>query len=647
MKAAGETGLAEDAAGSVAMRGQGVKVGRHFIRRAIELADLDAVRISLYQMTGDRSIADLPVAKSLSSEQRELLVGKAVDWLEANASPDMPPEPPADKLRELMTLATHRDMSDLEFEARRDLPGFRTYPFAIEWDGEKPEIPEGFRVAIIGSGPSGIAAAVQCRILGVPFVVLERQAGAGGTWIINRYPEIRVDTPSITYEFSFEKRYPWKEHFGRGEDVRTYLEHVSRKYGVLENTRFCHDLKRATFDEGTDTWTLDIETPDGLEQLKANVVITACGTFANAKLPDFAGMDDFKGQIVHPSRWPQDLDLSGKRVALIGNGSTGVQMLGAVAKEAAQVYTIQRTPQWISPREKYGAPMEEEVTWLVNNLPGYWNWWRYMATAALFDIHSLQVPDPEWQAKGGKVNPANDQLREMLTGYIKHETGGDQDLIDKLIPDYAPFSRRPVVDNGWYRALTRDNVELVCGSVTRLTPDGIEMADGRRIDVDLIISATGFEVVKYLLPARYIGRGGQDLHEMWDAGDGPRAYRSMMVPGFPNLFMVYGPNSQPLSGGTGLPAWYLLWASFAGQCMMRMLREGKTRVEVKQQAHADYNVALDKEAANLLQLTPEGGVERNYYVNNQHHRLQVNAPWQSPDFHRMCAVVDWEDLELS
>ena len=647
MKAAEEVHLAEGASGNVAMSPPGAKVGRDFIRRAIELADLDAVRVSLYQMTGDRTVADLPVAKALSPEQREELIVRAVDWLEANASPEMPPEPQADRLRELMTVATHREMTDLEFEARRDLPGFRAYPFAVEWDGGEPEIPEGFRVAIIGSGPSGIAAAVQCKILDIPFVVLERQAGAGGTWIINRYPEIRVDTPSITYEFSFEKRYPWKEHFGRGEDVRTYLEHVSRKYGILGNTRFCHDLKRATFDESADRWTLDIETPDGPEKLEANVLITACGTFANAKLPDFEGVESFQGQIIHPSRWPQDLDLSGKRVALIGNGSTGVQMLGAVAREAAQVYTIQRTPQWISPREKYGAPMEEEVAWLVNNLPGYWNWWRYMATAALFDIHGLQIPDPEWQAKGGKVNQANDQLREMLTGYIKQETGGDQDLIDKLIPDYAPFSRRPVVDNGWYRALTRNNVELVCGSVAGLTQEGIVMADGRRIEVDLIIAATGFEVVKYLLPARYIGRDGADLHEIWDAGDGPRAYRSMMVPGFPNLFMVYGPNSQPLSGGTGLPAWYLLWASFAGQCMMRMLKEGKSRVEVRRQACVDYNIALDKEAANLLQLTKEGGVERNYYVNNQHNRLQVNAPWQSPDFHRMCAVVDWDDLKLS
>ncbi|GAD49815.1 putative flavin-containing monooxygenase [Caenibius tardaugens NBRC 16725] len=647
MAIAGETDIMEGQASRVGANPGSPDVDRGFIRRAIELADLDAVRVSLYQLTDDKAIAMLPVAKALSPEQREQLVDRAVDWLERHASPDMPVEPPAEKLRELMALTIHRDMSDLEFAARRDLAGFRDFPFAVEWKGEKPPVPEGFRVAIIGSGPSGLAAAVQCEILGLPYVLLERQAEPGGTWTINRYPEVRVDTPSITYEFSFEKRYPWKEHFGKGADVRAYLDHISRKYGVFANTRFCNDVKCATFNETTNKWSLEIATPEGVDTLDVNVVMTACGTFANAKLPDFEGIETFRGQVIHPSRWPADLDLSGKRVALIGNGSTGVQMLGAIAREAKQVFAIQRTPQWISPREKYGAPMEAELTWLINNLPGYWNWWRYMATATLFDIHSLQVADPEWQAKGGIINQGNDALREMLTGYIRQETGGDEELIAKLVPDYAPFSRRPVVDNGWYRALTRDNVELVCGSVARLVPEGLEMEDGKRVEVDVIIAATGFEVAKYLLPARYEGLAGKDLHAVWDAGDGPRAYRSMMVPDFPNLFMIYGPNSQPLSGGTGLPAWYLLWASFAGQCIMRMLREGKSRVTVTHRACADYNEALDQEASNLIQLTREGGVERNYYVNNTHHRLQVNAPWQSPDFHRMCSVVDWDDLELS
>lgn len=647
MKTAVDTGFgnaAEQVTGKVETIGA---VDSAFIRRAVELADLNAVRVALYQQTGDPDLEALPVSIQLDPGQRALLIDKAVAWLERSASTAMPPEPPLPMLRKLMTMATQREMSDIEFEARRDLPGFRAFPFAVEWEGEKPPIPEGFRIAIIGSGFSGIAVGVQCELLGLPYVMVDRQPEPGGTWTINRYPDIRVDTPSITYEYSFEKLYRWNEHFGRGEEVRNYLAHVSKKYGVHANTRFNRDLRRAVFDETRNLWTLELQTPEGMETIEANVVITASGVFANAKIPAFEGAETFRGQIIHPSRWPSGFDLVGKRVAIVGNGSTGVQILSAIARDAEQVYVFQRTPQWISPREKYGQALEPELAWLVANFPGYWHWWRYMATAALFDIHDMQVPDPEWQAKGGRVNPANDQLRETLTRYIVNETGGRADLIEKLTPDYAPFSRRPVVDNGWYRALTRDNVELVTQGVARLTPDGIETTDGRHLEVDVIVSATGFDVVKYLWPARYVGRDETDLHEMWDADDGPRAYAGMMVPRFPNMFMIYGPNSQPLSGGTGLPAWYVVWAAYAAQCVMRMLGEGKSRVEVKEAAYRRYNVALDKAAANLLQLTKEGGVEKNYYVNSEHARLQVNAPWLSPDFHRMCTIVEWDDLDLS
>ena len=623
------------------------EIDTSFLRRALQLADLNAVRIALYQQTGDAELEKLPVAAKLDEAGRALLIDKAVSWLEKNASPDIPEEPPIGMLRKLMNMATGVEMDDVEFEARRDLPAFRQFPFTVDWAGEKPPIPKNFKVAIIGSGFAGIAAGIQCEILGLPYVVIERQRETGGTWARHLYPDIRVDTASITYEHSFEKRYPWSEHFGRGAEVRQYLEHVSRKYGVHRNTRFSTDLKRAVFDEVSSIWTLELDTPDGVATLKANVIITATGTFANAQIPNFVGRESFEGQIVHPSQWPADLDLRGKRVAVIGNGSTGVQLLGAVAREAERVFMFQRTPQWISPREKYGQPLEPEIAWLIANFPGYWSWWRYMATVALFDLHKLQMPDPAWQASGGKVSQANDFLRDTLTKYIEKETGGRKDLIDRLVPDYAPMSRRPVVDNGWYRALTRDNVELVCDRIERLTPRGIETMDGRVRDVDVIVSATGFDVVKYLSPARFVGRRSRDLHDTWEAADGPRAYLGMMVPGFPNLFMIYGPNSQPVTGGTGLPSWHVVWAAYAARCVMRMLEEGKRSVEVKQEAHDRYNAALDKESEKLVQMTKEGGIEKNYYVNQKHRRLQVNAPWLSPNFHRMCSVVEWADLVLS
>jgi 4-hydroxyacetophenone monooxygenase len=273
-----------------------------------------------------------------------------------------------------------------------------------------------------------------------------------------------VDTISITYEYSFEKNYPWNEYFGPGVEVRKYLTHIAEKYGVLAHIKFNHTLKRAVFDETRDVWVLEASTPEGSKRLEANVIVNAVGTFANPRKPEFVGQDDFEGEMLHPAQWPADFDPQGKRVAVVGNGSTGVQLLSKVAEQAAQVYVFQRTPQWISPREKYGQPVEPEVRWLLDNFPGYWNWWRYMAIAALFGTHGYITPDEEWQAKGGKVNQMNDNLRDVLTAYIKAQTDGREDLVAKLIPDYAPFSRRPVVDNGWYKALIRENAELVTPS---------------------------------------------------------------------------------------------------------------------------------------------------------------------------------------
>jgi len=581
----------------------------------------------------------------MDEAERALLIDKATAWLEENAATGMPAEPAEDELRVLCNLATKEEMGDLEFEARRDLPAFKDFPFMIDWPAAKPEIPADFLVAIIGSGFSGLAMAVQCERLGLPYVLLERRPEPGGTWSVNRYPDIRVDTISITYEFNFEKEYRWSEYFGRGKEVREYLEHVSKKFGVYANTRFSHELKRATYDEGRDKWVLEVDTPDGIQTIEANAIVNGVGTFANPRFPSFEGSESFPGEILHPARWPDGWDATGKRVGIVGNGSTGVQLLAPIAESAEQVYVFQRTPQWISPRDKYGAPVEPEVQWLLDNFPGYWNWWRYMAIAGLFQTHGFIVPDEEWVAQGGQWNPMNDQLRKDLTAYIEAQTGGDQELIAKLVPDYAPFSRRPVVDNGWYKALTRDNVELVTDPIVRMTPEGVQTEDGTVYAIDTLVTATGFEVMKYLWPADYIGRDGVSIHDYWSK-DGPRAYLSMMVPNFPNMFMLYGPNSQPLSGGTGLPIWYVIWSAYSATLLSRMLSEGKTSVEVKEDAYLRYNEALDKEAANLLLMQDEGAPDKNYYIND-FGRMQVNAPWYGPEYHRLCTNVDWDDLELS
>lgn len=628
-----------------ATRTQRADVDEAFIRRGVALADLDAVRVALYQLTGDPSLVDHPKAADLNDAQREALIDKAVAWLVDNAGPAKPPEPEEPVLRHLMEMAGDGPMDDIDFEARRELPGFREFPNMVDWSGAKPEMPDGFLVTIVGSGFSGITMAVQLEQLEIPYQILERREESGGTWSIHRYPDIRVDTISATYEFPFEKDHRWSEYFARGPEVRDYIDSVARRRGIHEKIRFGHDLEEARFDEAANVWTMKVRTSEGVRTLTTNAIVGAHGTFANPRRPDIAGIDEYTGTLVHPSLWPTDLDLTGKRVAIIGNGSTGVQMLAPIAEAAEHVHVFQRTPQWIAPRAKYGDPVEPETNWLFDNFPGYWNWFRYRSIAPLFQTHGFLRVDEDWVAEGGQVNAMSDALRADLTAYIRQQVEGDEDLIEKLVPDYAPFCRRPVVDNNWYRSLIRSNVDLVTEPIETFTTDGIRTDDGKIREFDVVVTATGFEVSRYLWPTAYHGPDGVDIHDRWEH-DGPRAYLGMMMAGYPNLFMIYGPNSQPLSGGTGLPIWFAVWSAYIARCLMRMLETGGSRIEVTQEAFEQYNRELDLEAAGLVLMQEEGMPERNYYVN-EFGRLQVNAPWYGPLFHEMCTVVEWDHLEMA
>ena len=615
---------------------------RNFVEQGLRHADLEAVRITLYHHTQDASLADMPVAAKMSDEQREEVIAKAADWLIENASSASLDAPDPDDMRRMMEMATGAPIGDKEFNARHEIAGFDDFPYMANWENEAPAIPADFKVAIIGSGFAGIGMGVQLDILGIDYMVLERRPEAGGVWSINTYPDVRVDTLSVTYELMFEREFHWKEYFGRGSNVRKHLDTVSRKFGVYEKTHFEHDVKEARWDAGESLWHLTVATPTGERQIKVNAIVSCSGLFASPKIVDFEGKDSFKGDIVHTAQWPADLQYEGRRIATIGNGSTGVQILGALAEKAEHVDVFQRTPQWITPRAGYGRPIEEEHLWVINNFPGYRNWWRFTGTVSLFDTHKLMLPDPDWQAQGGIVNEGNDAMRKVLKDYIAEQVNGDEELVAQLTPDYAPLSRRPVVDNGWYKALTRKNVNFHSTAIKRFVPNGIETIDGTVHECDLVITATGYAVAKYLYPTRYVGDEGQDLHEQWEAGDGPRAYLGLMHPGYPNLFTLYGPNSQPISGGPQQPVWFATWGSFAARMLMQMLREGKSQVEVTKEAYEEYNRALDEESKRLVQTSALGGADKNYYLNaDAGGRLQVNAPWYSPEYHRLLTEIDW------
>ncbi|MBC2865005.1 flavin-containing monooxygenase [Streptomyces mexicanus] len=626
-------------------------VDENLARKAVDSANLNVLRMALYQATGDEELAELPLEKvkvrgglntvlTVAPDRQEELKQKALEFLRTKAEGFVPTVPTDDELRRMMSLMRGETLSDRAFAYRRAMPAFEEIPRAANWtDG--PVVPEGFRVAVIGTGFSGLGTAVQLERLGIPYDVYERRHEVGGTWSINTYPDARTDTMNFTYQFSFVKNYPWSEYFARQGEVRRYLDHVADTFGIRPHIHFGADVTEAVWDEEEHRWRLTV-TRDGVpEVVEANIVISGAGLFGVPRTLDIPGADTFEGRVLHTTQWSPDIDLAGKRVAVIGNGSTGVQLLKQVAEKAGQVYVHQRTPQWISPRENYGAPIEPEVRWLLDNMPYYWNWYSYEMLS--FGISSQGLQE---KASGPEERfEASEELKELaasLTKYIETQVGGDKELMAKLVPDYVPVARRLVVDNGWYASLLRDNVELVTDRIERITPTGIVTADGTEREVDVIVAAIGFAVTKYLFPTVYRGVGGARLDKRWEEAPGPMAYLGVAVPDFPNFFMLYGPNSQPRNGS--IPSWIEVWSRYVCQSIVMMLENGHDRIEVRKQVYEKYNAEMDAVAETLIWSDP-ASKDRNYYVN-EWGRSQVNAAWRVEDYHAFFVKPQPEDYHL-
>jgi 4-hydroxyacetophenone monooxygenase len=626
-----------------------------FVARAIDGADVNALRLALYQATGDESLLGLPMTKTplysgaatmaaVAAEAIPVIKAKAAAYLATGPTKDSETVPADADLRRMYEAFNAEKLSDEDFAYRRDLGAFDPHPRRVEWSDGKPGLPSGFNVAVIGAGFCGIAIGVQLAHLGIPFTLYEKRDELGGTWSRNTYPDVRVDTTNFMYQYFFEKNYPWTEYFARGAEVRAYLGHVATRYGVLEHIKFGSELVSAAYDEDHGAWDLVINSGGETTRVRSNVVVSATGLFSKPKRFDAPGAGDFTGTVIHTAECTGSERFDGLDVAVIGNGSTGVQMLSAVHRDAKSLDVYQRTPQWLSTKEHYGEPIPAETRWLFDTMPYYWNWHCYSVAVGRIYMQLTQEPDLDWQAQGGLVCEANDNLRATLTAYIKSQLKRKPELADKLVPTYPPMARRLVVDNNWLATIDQDNVSLITEPIDRLTPAGIRTTDGTERRYDVILTATGFEVEKYLWPAQYTGLGGACLEDAWEdpASQGPRAYLSITVPDFPNLYIMYGPNSQSRAGS--LVVSFELWAQYIARGIVYQLEGGHQTVVVREEVFNEYNKRLDDAAAVLIWSHPEAK-DRNYYVN-PYGRQQVNAPWRLPDYHALYASFDPDDYHI-
>jgi 4-hydroxyacetophenone monooxygenase len=626
---------------------------------AVAYADPMALRGLLYQLTGDEGVAATKVGPVRGYVGGNLSVGltdpadvallrtRAAQYLKSYRDSGAGPVDIGPRSRLPRSLALAGGMPELPADdVRLWIEELALDPWVrgLEWEqATPPERLNGFSVIVVGTGMGGLNAAAQLKHAGIDFTVLEKNSGVGGTWYENRYPGARVDSPSRAYTHilgvGFDCPSPWCT---RDENQR-YFNWLADRYGLREHIVFDTEVVTMTWREDTATWEVVARGPDGERVYRASAVISAVGLLSRPSLPPIAGMDDFAGPAFHTARWPQDLDLSDKRVAVIGTGCSGTQLVPELAKLAAHVTVFQRTPQWLFEHDGYLTPFPPQVTWLDRNLPYHANFMRFRTNWLLGPYLSgpLREIDPDFHGDPDACSAVNKQIRDERIEFIKKKLASRPDLIEKMIPPHPPFSTRPVqVDSGYnlYDAIMRDDVALVTAGIERITPSSILTRDGVHHDVDVIVYATGFKANECLWPMEVIGRGGRSVQDLW-AKDGPRAYLGAMLPGFPNLFLIYGPNMNPY-GGLGVVNHEEMVTRFLLDCVKELVLTGKTSIDVTEQAYWGYNEQLDKREKYKIYKDPRA----NSYYRNEHGRSVTNCPFPGNEMWHRLRKPDLDDL---
>ncbi|MFQ3315388.1 MAG: 4-hydroxyacetophenone monooxygenase [Candidatus Poriferisodalaceae bacterium] len=506
-------------------------------------------------------------------------------------------------------------------------------------DRDPIETPEGFKVLVIGAGVSGLCAAINLKQLGVDYQVIERNATVGGVWWENRYPGAGVDTPNHLYSYSFAP-FDWDKYFCLRSELHDYLEHVCDQFEVRDTIRFSTSVDHIEYQSSRQTWQVQIRSENGeVELLEANVVISAAGIFNPPVSPDIDGLDSWVGEKWHTARWPEEADLKDKRVAIIGNGASCMQTAPEIQDDVESLAIYQRSVHWAAPFDQFRKPVPEALRFLLREVPLYRNWYRVRLGWTFNDrIHSALQKDPNWEHPERSLNAQNDAHRAYFSKYVEDELGDKADeLLEKVLPTYPPFGKRMLMDNGWYRMLRKDNVELIDDRIERIDKNKIISSNGEEREADVLILATGFDVLNFITTYDAVGRTGESLASQWQ-NDNAKAYLGTVVPDFPNLFTLYGPNLQPGHGGS-LIFVVEMQVRYIMDIISKMTKEGIGAVEIRQDVHDEYNAKVDAAHENMV-WTHEGMTS---YYRNDRGRIVVNSPWRNVDYYEMTREADLDE----
>lgn len=455
--------------------------------------------------------------------------------------------------------------------------------------GMRGDQPHVWEVAIIGAGAGGIGLGARLRKAGIEdFVIFERDEGVGGTWRANRYPGAACDVPSHLYSFSFALKPDWSRTYATQPEILEYLEACADRFGLRPHLRCRTGIIAAEWLEAERCWRL---TDQFRREHRARVVVSAVGLFTSPAYPAIDGLHGFTGPVVHSARWSPDLDLAGKRVGVVGTGASAVQLVPAIADEAAHVTVFQRSPAWIFPRYDPEITPEEQRRFARNPLARRrhrWQIYRLFEDATVFRLD----------------DPKAAELEQIARDHLERKVR-DPALRAALTPDFPIGCKRILVSSDYYRALQRDDVELVTEPIVRLEADAAVTAGaaaedgnggGRRHDLDVVVLATGFRATEYLHNIDVRGRDGRRLRDEW--GSRPRAHLGMTVAGFPNFFLLYGPNTN--QGGNSIIFILEAQARYVVAALRRMRRRRLEVIEVKRRVMERYQRRIDAAMAGTV-----------------------------------------------
>lgn len=620
------------------------------LRSALLDANIPTLLIVTAQLSGDDSLlegselpsrTDIDGMKFISAERAEEIRERAFEVLRGLRGQALPALPDVPQLNRLASVLVGEPVAPEYIPMMLEDMGFTDSALSrVGWKA-KPERDTRFNVAIVGCGISGIAAAVHLKRAGIDFEIIEKNPAIGGTWWENTYPDCGVDTPNHFYSYSFAPNPNWPGFYSKRDDIQAYLERVVDQFELRPHIRFDTTASRIEWERKENQWRIETEGPRGRSSDTANAVFCAVGQLNQPRTPEIPGAESFAGPAFHSARWQHEIDLTGKRVAVIGTGASAMQFAPAIADKVQSLTIFQRSKHWLRVLPDYHRNVPKGKQWLLDHIPYYQNWYRFKLFWTYGDglwesLHS----DPDWPHPERSLNADNERHRQIFESQLRRALNNREDLIEKVLPEYPPFGKRMLIDNHWCDMLQRDDVTLLCSGVSGLTKSGVLDDAGNEHPADAVIYATGFHAHRFVWPMEVVGRSGATLDETW--GEDGRAYMGMTAPDFPNLFFFYGPNSN-LGHGGSIIFHSECQARYAVQSLIDLIEAGGHSLEVRRAVFDDYNARVDAEHNKMV--WTHGNVD-NWYRNAKG-RVVSNSPWRLVDYWQMTFEPDLADYDVS